>query len=159
MLKKYLLPLFLVAPVSAQTTAMKAHAFRLKPGQDVYKEIVAFVTTHKIQAASVVSAVGSVQEAHLRFANRNEGTLLKGPLEVLSLSGTISVEGAHIHMSVADGDGKMTGGHLLEGSKVYTTLELVIAEYEGISFKRTLDKTYGYKELDVQPIPKGRLIL
>lgn len=95
-------------------------------------------------------------EANLRFANKKEGTLVKGPLEVLSLSGTMGLEGTHIHMSVADVDGKTTGGHLLEGSKVYTTLELVIADYEGVTFKRTLDGTYGFKELEAQPTRKGK---
>jgi predicted DNA-binding protein with PD1-like motif len=151
MLSRYLLLCFLAAPVWAKSYDMKAHVLRLKPGQDVYKEITSYVSTHKLMAASIISAVGSVNEANLRFANKKDGTLIKGPLEVLSLSGTTSVEGTHLHMSVADGEGKTTGGHLLEGSKVYTTLEIVMADYKDITFKRTLDKTYGYEELDVQP--------
>jgi len=155
-LAKCLMLLFSSAPVLAQPYDVKAHVLRLKPGQDIYGELTSYVSTHKIMAASIISAVGSVTEANLRFANKQEGTLIKGPLELLSLSGTTSVEGTHLHMSVADGEGKTTGGHLLIGTKVYTTLEIVIASYEGISFKRILDKTYGYKELDVQPLRKGK---
>ena len=35
---------------------------------------------------------------------------------VISGNGSLSIDGAHLHLSVADVDGRVTGGHLLEGS-------------------------------------------
>lgn len=136
--------------VSAQTNKMNIHVVRLKPGQDVMKEITNYVASNKILAGSVLSSVGSLQEAHIRFAHNKEGTRLKGPFEVVSFSGTMGMEGSHLHMALADGKGVTLGGHLLEGSKVFTTLEIILAEFPELNFKRTLDTTYGYKELDVQ---------
>jgi predicted DNA-binding protein with PD1-like motif len=136
--------------VSAQTSKMNVHVLRLRPGQDVMKEITDYTSVHKILAGSILSAVGSLNEAYLRFANNKEGSRMKGPFEVVSLSGTIGMEGSHLHMALADGKGITLGGHLLEGNKVFTTLEIVLAEYPDLNFKRTLDVTYGYKELDVQ---------
>ena len=153
-MKKLLLGMFFSLPVMGQTHYMESHVLRLKPGQDVYVEITNFIKTNKIQAASIISAVGSLSEAGLRFANKKDVTKIKGPLEVISLSGTTSIDGTHLHMSVADGEGKTLGGHLMEGNKVFTTLELVIAEYYGISFKRKLDPASGYKELSVEKIKK-----
>jgi predicted DNA-binding protein with PD1-like motif len=134
----------------AQTEKIKIHVLRLKPGQDVLKEVTGFVQTNKINAASILSVVGSLSEAHFRFANNKEGVRLKGPFEVVSLSGTTGGEGSHIHLSVADRKGTTLGGHLLEGNSVFTTLEIVLGEYPDLIFKRTLDSTYGYKELEVQ---------
>ena len=134
----------------AQTEKMKVHVLRLKPGQDVLKEISNYLNSNKILAGSILSVVGSVSQAELRFANKKEGTKLSGPLEVVALSGTTSTEGSHLHMSVSDGQGATLGGHLLEGNKVFTTLEIVLAEYPELIFKRKLDPTFGYKELDIQ---------
>ena len=102
------------------------------------------------EAASVLSVVGSLNHATLRFANQPEATRVDGPLEILSLSGTLSKHGAHLHLSVADGDGKMTGGHLKPGNPVFTTAEIVLGVYPDLVFARELDETYGYKELVVR---------
>jgi predicted DNA-binding protein with PD1-like motif len=141
---------FLTSFSMAQSEKLKIHVLRLKPGQDVLKEVTVFIQTNKISAASILSAVGSLSEAHLRYANNKDGVKMKGPLEVVSFSGTSGAEGSHFHLSVADSKGVTLGGHLLEGNSVFTTLEIVLGEYPDLIFKRTLDSTYGYKELEVQ---------
>lgn len=129
---------------------IKVHALRLKPGQDLRKEIEAFVLKEKIKAGSILSSVGSLTEVTLRFANKEKTKSFKGHFEVVSLSGTIGLAGSHLHMSVSDGEGKTVGGHLAEGNKVYTTLELIIGEYPGLNFLRVDDKSSGFKELEIK---------
>ena len=136
----------------AQST-ISVHVLRLKPGQDLKGEIESFVKNKKIEAASILSAVGSLTQVKLRFANKNDATSLSGHFEVVALSGTTSRRGSHIHLAVADSVGKTTGGHLLEGSTVYTTMEIVLGVYPQVIFDRTLDPASGYKELDVKPVP------
>lgn len=102
-------------------------------------------------AASVLSVVGSLNHANLRFANQPQATRVDGPLEILSLSGTLSKHGVHLHLSVADSQGRMTGGHLKPGCEIYTTAEIVLGVYPDLVFDRELDDTYGYKELVVRP--------
>jgi len=53
---------------------LKTHAFRLKPGQDLKKEIEAFVQANHIEAGWIMTGVGSLTQAHLRFANQPAGT-------------------------------------------------------------------------------------
>ena len=127
---------------------MRIDAIRLTPGQDLMKELRAWAGDH--DAASVLSVVGSLKHASLRFANQPQPTRIDGPLEILSLSGTLSKHGAHLHLSVADGNGKMTGGHLKPGSEIFTTAEIVLGVYRDLVFDRELDETYGYKELVVR---------
>lgn len=136
----------LLAPAFAQ---LRIEALRLGPGQDIRKEIEAFVQKENIDAASVISAVGSVSEGALRLANRKETTTYKGPLEIVSLSGTMGKDGVHLHMALADGDGKTIGGHVTDGSKVYTTLEIVLGIYPQFVFKRVMDRKTGYQELEI----------
>jgi hypothetical protein len=49
-----------------------------------------------------------------------------GKFEIVSLSGTLSSSGHHVHMSIADCDGNVFGGHLMEGCLVRTTAEIVL---------------------------------
>lgn len=129
---------------------VKVHALRLSPGQDVRKEIEAFIMKEKITAGSILSAVGSLTNVSLRYANKKESTTLKGHFEVVSLTGTVGVSGSHLHMAVSDGEGKTLGGHLSEGNRVYTTLELIIGTYPGMNFQRVLDPKTGFKELQIK---------
>lgn len=149
MVKYLLLTLCFLGTANAQST-IQAHVLRLKPGQDVMKEITSYVQINKIEAFSVLSAVGSLTEAHIRFANKKEATKISGPFEIVSFSGTGGLAGSHLHLSISDEEGRTLGGHLVEGNKVYTTFELVLGVYPDLIFKRTLDPTFGYNELDAQ---------
>ena len=50
-----------------------------------------------------------------------------GEQEILSLSGTLSPDGAHLHIALVDSRGAVIGGHLCVGSLVRTTAELRIS--------------------------------
>ena len=128
------------------------HIVRMLPGEDVRGALANWCVERSIEAAAIMSAAGSVSIAMIRFGGRSEGTLLHGDLEVCSLSGTLSRHGMHLHIAVADAEGAMTGGHLLNGTIVRTTLELVIHEIGGVRMLRKPDTITGYEELVPEPI-------
>ena len=134
---------------------MKVHVLRLVPGDDLRaaleRAFAELSRSHGIAAACIVSAVGSLSQATLRYADKAGGSELQGPLELLMLSGTLSADGAHLHASVADEQGRVRGGHLLPGCIVRTTAEVVIALLPGWEFRRELDEATGYKELAARP--------
>ena len=88
---------------------MKVHVLRLSTGDDLRAALEAtfadLARAHGIAAACIVSAVGSLSCAVLRYAARPDGSETGGPLELLMLSGTLSADGAHLHASVADDRG------------------------------------------------------
>ena len=126
------------------------YAIRLHPGQDVLLELKNFISEKNISAGFILSAVGSLTQYNIRFANQQEGKQETGHFEVVSLTGLLSVKGSHIHISVSDSVGHTIGGHLLGNNLVFTTLELVIGEDQGHIFDRETDATFGYKELVVK---------
>lgn len=129
---------------------MKAHTFRLKPTQDLFDSIEEFVQQNNIQAGCVLSSVGSLTHATLRLANRSHYNEYEGHFEIVSMTGTVSIHGSHIHVAISDGDGVTIGGHLVSGCKIYTTAEIVIAEFEDVVYKRELlQNDSGYEELVV----------
>ena len=139
-------------PPNAST--MIVHVIRVRPGQDLKQSLEGYVKTNNIEAAVILSCVGSLDVASLRFANRPDATIIPGKLEITSLVGTFAKSsGSHMHMTVADGDGLARGGHLMDGSLVYTTAEIAIGELPSVRFTREEDSTYGYHELVVHPRP------
>jgi predicted DNA-binding protein with PD1-like motif len=129
---------------------MKTYTFRLKPGQDVFDSIEAFVADNKIEAGCLLSSVGSLTYATLRLANRSLCKEFEGHFEIVSMIGTVSTNGSHVHISISDGNGVTIGGHLVSGCKIYTTAEIVIAAFDDVVYKRELlENDSGYEELVV----------
>ena len=126
------------------------HALRLAPGQDLSLTLKDWTASHNIQAAAIVTCVGSLSQSHLRLANRDSGSRFHQKMEILALSGTLSPDGPHLHVSLADGDGRSIGGHVLDGCLVHTTAEIVICELPGTRFRRQLDEKTGYRELVIE---------
>lgn len=138
--------------ISASGRPYQVHVLRMLPGEDVRAVLEKWCEERNMEAAAIVSAVGSVTKAMIRFGGKTEGTLVEGDLEVCALSGTLSRHGMHLHLAVADADGSMTGGHLLAGTLVRTTLEIVVQEIGGLRLLRKQDDRTGYQELFPEPI-------
>lgn len=129
---------------------MKSHTFRLKPTQDLFDSIEEYVKQHNIDAGCILSSVGSLTHATLRLANQNDYNEYEGHFEIVSMTGTVSIHGSHLHLAISDGDGVTIGGHLVSGCKIYTTAEIVIAEFDDVIYKRELfENDSGYEELAV----------
>ncbi|MCX5937035.1 MAG: DNA-binding protein [Cyanobium sp. LacPavin_0920_WC12_MAG_62_9] len=132
---------------------MKVVTLWLQPGADLRGALDAWMGEQEAQAGCLISAVGSLSVAQLRLAGASEATLIRGDLELLSLSGTLSRDGAHLHIAVANSTGSVIGGHLCPGSLVRTTAELVIGLLPEWRFRRELDPATGYAELEIKAQP------
>ncbi|MBD1908402.1 DNA-binding protein [Trichocoleus sp. FACHB-832] len=130
---------------------MKVFAIRLKPNQDLKKSLKEFTVQQDIKAGFILTAIGSLKQATIRFANQNDSTVLNDKFEILSLNGTLATTGIHLHITISDKQGKTIGGHLDNGCIIYTTAEIVIGESENFTFLRTLDEQTGYQELEILP--------
>lgn len=115
--------------------------------------LAAALAEHSCKAAFVISGIGSLRAAKLRFAGRSTLTEIRGDLEIISLSGTIAANGVHLHMSVADADGKLLGGHVASGCVVRTTAEILLMLLPEWQFSREPDAQTGYAELLIRPAP------
>lgn len=134
-----------------QSMPLRVHATRLEPGADLRAELVKFARDHHLGAGCILGAVGSVISPRLRLANQKSPTQMEGCFEILSLSGTLSSSGIHLHVMIADSTGQCYGGHLVEGCPVHTTAEIVIAELSAMTFTREPDPRTGHRELKIDP--------
>jgi predicted DNA-binding protein with PD1-like motif len=129
---------------------MKVAPLRLPPGADLRLALEAWMGEQQEQAGCLISAVGSLSLVQLRLAGATEATAIHGELEILSLSGTLSPDGSHLHIAVAGSSGEVIGGHLCAGSLVRTTAELVIGLLPEWQFRRERDPATGYAELQIR---------
>lgn len=144
------------AVAQGEADGLKVFALRLRPGQDVRKELERFTRERGLKAAFIITTVGSLAKVSLRLADQSNASSFEGKFEIVSLVGTLSQDGVHLHISLSDSAGRTIGGHLVEGCQVYTTAEIVIGEAGGIVFTRETDKTTGYKELMIRRATRPR---
>lgn len=124
---------------------------RLPPGVDLRRHLEAMAQEDPRLSGFIVCGIGSLESAVLRFADQDEGTVLAGPQEVVTLTGSVSGDGAHLHVVVADAQGHILGGHLCHGSRVRTTMEILLLCPEGWQLGRERDAATGHLELTISP--------
>ncbi|RBW63774.1 DUF296 domain-containing protein [Vibrionales bacterium C3R12] len=122
-------------------------AIRLTQGRDLKQAIAELVLDNKISAGSIASCTGCISQLNIRLANADNTLNVCAPFEIVSLTGTLTPNHQHIHISVADSEGKVWGGHLLEGTIVSHTAELIVHHYPDLMFSREHDASTGYTEL------------
>lgn len=128
---------------------MHALPLRLLPGEDLRAALEAQLGGHA--AAFVLQGIGSLSVAQLRLAGAEQATEIRGELEILTLAGSLAPDGAHLHMSISDAQGRVTGGHVAAGCIVRTTAEILLAVLPDHEFSREPDAASGFRELVVRP--------
>ena len=129
---------------------MKIHAFRLTKGMDLKKSIEQYVVDHKIKSGVILSAVGCLYQVCLRTADGVTVKQINEDHESVSATGTLSMDGCHIHVSLSDVTFKTIGGHLKDNCLVNVTAEIVLGEFDEFEFTREFDESTGYKELVIK---------
>lgn len=136
-----------------KTRQPKFIALRLRPQTEIKQYVANMVKQGKIRGGGIVSCVGSTSHAVLRLANAAPNVSIENcsleitkPMEIVSLSGTLSKDGLHLHISLADENGQVVGGHLVSAT-VHTTCELILIDLP--NFTRTFDASTGFNELQV----------
>ncbi len=133
---------------------MRSIAVRLKDGVDLKQELIRLGGDYDIPAGVILSGVGGLKKAHVRFPSTPDAVRSReaeADLEIVSLTGTVSKAGIHVHMSFANEDGTTFGGHLMNGCIVRNTVELVVGLLDGLQFTRAVNPQSGYEELVISP--------
>ncbi len=135
---------------------MRALPLRLCPQQDLRAALESVLADARVEAAFVLQGIGSLSVARIRFAGMDKAAELRGDLEILTLSGSLSPDGGHLHITVADARGRVTGGHVAPGCIVRTTAEILVALLPDHAFGREADAESGCNELVIRPVaPPG----
>jgi predicted DNA-binding protein with PD1-like motif len=141
---------------------------QLPTGEDLITSLKKACRDNGIRYAAILSTVGSLRQLTIEnvIVDKTSRTgagfgppkVLPGPLQVMSLEGFIydSAKGEtdyHIHGLFADTDGKICGGHLIEGGNpIQTRLVMVVGEIAGVRMVERLDEKSGHLIMNVEPL-------
>jgi predicted DNA-binding protein with PD1-like motif len=162
--------IFLVCFAVSLGSNIQFYTIRLTQNDDLKLSLLQFVHDNNLQAVSIVTCVGSLQDVNFRLANAFAGgssdffTRSNEKYEIVSLVGTLEMNQltntsyAHLHVSVADKYGSVFGGHLMPGNLIHTTAEITLMENIDLRFERLPDPISGYNELSVQKRPQHSLL-
>ncbi|MEZ8142488.1 PPC domain-containing DNA-binding protein [Enterovibrio sp. FF113] len=129
--------------------AVTPQAFRLTRGADLKLSILDAIRYHNIPAGCVASVVGCLSRLVIRTADGKSTIDIHEDVEIISVSGTLTPDHVHLHIAVANKQGEVVGGHLMEGSIVSHTAEVCLFSFPNMSFTREFDGGTGYTELVV----------
>jgi predicted DNA-binding protein with PD1-like motif/glutaredoxin len=110
---------------------MAAVPLHLQPGEDVRQSLEAFAR-HSNSDGFVLSVVGNLSQAAFQCPGQDRPILHRGELEIITLAGTLSATGVHLHLSFSDGDCRVWGGHLEPGTLVLKGADLLVGLLQAI---------------------------
>ena len=108
---------------------MQPLPLKLAPGSDLRLSLEELSQRDGI-SGFVLGVVGNLTKASFQCPGQAEPTVLEGDLEVITLNGTFSPEGVHLHLSLSDGACQVWGGHLEPGTIVQKGVDLLIGVLE-----------------------------
>lgn len=109
---------------------MQPLPLHLGPGSDLrasLEQLGAEVGGHGF----VLGVVGDLSQAAFQCPGQPEPTVLQGHLEIITLQGTVSPRGVHLHLSLSDGECQVWGGHLEHGSLVQRGADVLVGFLDG----------------------------
>jgi len=104
---------------------MQSLPLKLAPGSDLRLSLEELAQRDGI-SGFVLGVVGNLTKASFQCPGQAEPTVLEGDLEVITLNGTFSPEGVHLHLSLSDGACQVWGGHLEPGTIVQKGVDLLV---------------------------------
>ena len=121
---------------------------RMDPGEEIVAQVLVLAEKENIKLAAV-EALGAVNDFTVGLfdtvTKEFHANRFQGPHEIVSLTGTLTAkDGAvyqHLHMSAADAEGRVFGGHL-SAAVISATCEMVVRILDG-RVERAFDPEIG----------------
>lgn len=104
---------------------MRALPVHLEAGADLRGSLEELALQQQA-SGFVLSVVGNMSQACFACPGHDEPTVLQGELEIITLQGTLSPDGVHLHLSFSDPGCQVWGGHLEHGSRVLKGADLLV---------------------------------
>jgi len=122
---------------------------RLDYGSDLFLSLLSLVKEKDIKVG-VIKVIGACKKSVVAIYDQEEkkyrNVTLEKPMEIVSCTGNISTfqgkPALHLHIVLADHEGKAFGGHLLEGTEIFAG-EFYIKELIGPTMERKHDEVTG----------------
>lgn len=92
-----------------------SYLIRLMPGEELVETLQKFCHDQKVEGG-FISGLGAAKEiefSHFNIQTKQYTTFTKHDVEITNLTGNISVEKLHLHVTLGDHTGQAFAGHLM----------------------------------------------
>ena len=127
---------------------METLPLQLDPGQDLHSALSELAAQQQL-SGFVLGVVGNLSQATFSCPGQQQPTQMRGELEVITLNGTFSPNGVHLHLSLSDGACQVWGGHLEPGTVVLKGAQLLL----GLSGLPTDQNSRVSKRVELAVLP------
>ena len=131
---------------------MQPLPLKLAPGSDLRLSLEELAQRDGI-SGFVLGVVGNLTKASFQCPGQAEPAVLEGDLEVITLNGTFSPEGVHLHLSLSDGACQVWGGHLEPGTIVQKGVDLLIGVLEQREGRPTRQTAAAAPRIEIAVLP------
>lgn len=124
----------------------RTYLFNIRKGEDLLEVIQDFCHNNQIRCG-FIQGIGAAEKAAVSIYDQKKKKYKKAvfdrEMEILSINGNVSIFDdkpmVHAHITLADSESKVFGGHLIAGTKVFAC-EVFIQELSGTPKIRHVDK-------------------
>lgn len=122
---------------------------QIELGEDLYEALTRLIQKENIRLGRL-QAIGATTHAVVAYydqkARKYNPMEFPGGMEIVSCTGNISIRDGkpfvHAHIALGDAQGRIFGGHLMPGTRVFAC-EVFVEEYEGEELIRTQEEKTG----------------
>ena len=107
---------------------MDSHFYKLTNGIDVFHSLNEISLNNK-STSFLISAVGDLSRVSFKCPLNDKPVIIEKKLEIITLTGYLKNKESHVHVSVSDETCSVLGGHLLPGSIVLNSLDILISSF------------------------------
>tara|TARA_Y100001968_G_scaffold331139_1_gene384860 strand:+ start:509 stop:1120 length:612 start_codon:yes stop_codon:yes gene_type:complete len=131
---------------------MEHFFYNFPAGSDVYNSLNDLNRHHK-STSFLISAVGDLSKVSFKCPLNDKAVVFEKKLEILTLSGYIRSNESHLHISVSDENCGVLGGHLLSGTTVLKSLDVLIGVIPLLSKTSIENLKYTPVKVDIYILP------
>ena len=131
---------------------MEHYFYNLSKGADVFNSLNE-LNTHYDSTSFLISAVGDLSRVSFKCPLNHNPIIFEKKLEIISLSGFLRSTESHLHVSVSDENCNVYGGHLLSGTIVLKSLDVLIGVLPNLNNKLSPPSNHNPINVEIYVLP------
>ena len=131
---------------------MEHYFYNFSTGVDVYNSLNELHRDHE-STSFLISAVGDLSKVSFKCPLNDKPVIFEKKLEIITLSGYLRSNESHIHISASDENCRLFGGHLLAGTIVHKSLDVLIGVIPNLNKRLIGSSKNNSASVDIYVLP------
>ncbi len=131
---------------------MEHYFYNFSKGIDLYNSLNELHKHHN-STLFLISAVGDLSKVSLKCPLKDKPVIFEKKLEIITLSGYIRSNESHLHISASDENCSVLGGHLLSGTIVLKSLDVLIGVIPNLNKILFVNSNHNTAIVDIYVLP------